>query len=474
MAEYRMPSLGADMKDGRVVEWFVAPGDRVRRGDVVGVVDTAKGAIEMEIWTDATVEEIVAPPGTKVPVGEVLLRLREGAEEEAGAAPPPSEGTAPPEAEVPAEPVQPAAVTSEVASPEAPPPAAPPAPAPSSAPDRRPPTTLVRASPAARKLAAAHGVDLAGVRGTGPEGAVVLEDVEALVEGAGVAAAEGPEIHATPVARRMAEVHGVDLSAVQGTGPHGTVTREDVAAAVGAGLPEASRPEEAPEPSEAEARQQSMREAIAAAMARSKREIPHYYLQSTADMEAVQAWLARENADRPPAERILPVALLLKAVARAVDDFPEMNGHYTEGAYRPAQQVHLGLAVSLRSGGLVAPAIRDTDRRTLADLSRGVVDVVQRARAGRLRSSEMTDGTLTVSSLGDRGVEAVFGVIYPPQVALVGFGRVMERPWAEHGLLGVRRAVTVTLAGDHRVSDGHRGGLFLEKIGMLLQKPEEL
>jgi pyruvate dehydrogenase E2 component (dihydrolipoamide acetyltransferase) len=191
-------------------------------------------------------------------------------------------------------------------------------------------------------------------------------------------------------------------------------------------------------------------------------------------MEAAEAWLAEENARRPPAERILPVVLLLKAVALATHDFPEMNGHYVDGTFHASEAVHLGLAVSLRAGGLVAPAVRDTDKRPVEDLSRAVMDLVQRARAGRLRSSEMTDATLTVSSLGDRGVETVFGIIYPPQVALVGFGRVTARPWAEDDLLGVRRAVTVTLSGDHRVSDGHRGGLFLQRIATLLQKPEAL
>lgn len=203
-------------------------------------------------------------------------------------------------------------------------------------------------------------------------------------------------------------------------------------------------------------------------------EIPHYYLQTEVDMEAIEVWLTEENARRPPAERILPVALLLRAVALATRDFPEMNGHYTGGAFHPSEHVHLGLAISLRSGGLVAPAIRDTDARPADELSRAVMDVVQRARAGRLRSSEMTDATLTVTSLGERGVETVFGVIYPPQVAIVGFGRLTARPWAEDGLIGVRRAVTVTLSGDHRVNDGHRGGLFLKRVGTLLQEPEEL
>jgi pyruvate dehydrogenase E2 component (dihydrolipoamide acetyltransferase) len=466
--EYLMPSLGADMKDGRVVEWFVGPGDSVRRGDVVGVVDTAKGAIEMEIWEDATIEEIVAAPGTKVPVGEVLLRLGrpEGGAEAAPEVEPESpEGMeTPPEpaSEVPPlrTPMEPRPSVPLVSSAEEP--IRPPAPVPG----------MVRASPAARRRAHELGIDLAEVRGSGPDGAVVLEDVLAAAPSRhGVPTPEGigqepetPHPHATPLARRIAETHSLDLSSVKGTGPHGTITRDDVEPLV----PEAAHRREP------EGRQQTMRDAIAAAMARSKREIPHYYLESIADMRRAEAWLAAENGKRPPETRILPVALLLKAVALSARDYPEVNGHWTEDGYHPASAVHVGLAVALRGGGLIAPALRDTDTRPLDELSAAITDVVQRARSGKLRSSEMTDATLTVSSLGERGVETVIGVIYPPQVALVGFGRVVERPWAEDGLLGVRRTVSITLAGDHRVSDGHRGGLFLRRIAHLLTHPEEL
>lgn len=444
MAEYRMPSLGSDMRDGRVVEWYVEPGATVRRGDVVGVVDTDKGAIEMEIWEDAVIEEIVVPPGEKVPVGEVLLRLGPAAPSGArpAAAPAwasraeapvlPSRAETPMTRARPAAPAQPEAATPV----QAPAPAAPPPPEPS----------RVRASPAARTLARELGVDLSQVAGSGPGGAVVRADVET-----GTVA-----VHATPLARRVAEVEGVDLSTVRGTGPGGVVTRGDVEAAGGAAPLDA------------------MRRAIAAAMARSKREIPHYYLSASASMLRATEWLAAENARRAPEKRLLPVSLLLKAVALAAREFPELNGHWSEQGYRPADAVHPGLAISLRGGGLVAPAIHDADRRTLEELTAAVMDLVQRARAGRLRSSEVTDATLTVTSLGDRGVDVVYGVIYPPQVAIVGFGRIAERPWAEAGMLGVRPTVEITLSADHRASDGHRGGLFLERVVALLQHPEDL
>jgi pyruvate dehydrogenase E2 component (dihydrolipoamide acetyltransferase) len=150
-----------------------------------------------------------------------------------------------------------------------------------------------------------------------------------------------------------------------------------------------------------------------------------------------------------------------------------MNGFY-DGCFHPADAVHLGVAVALRGGGLVAPAIHDADRLSVADLMAALRDLVTRARGGALRSSEMADPTLTVTNLGEQGVDEVFGVIYPPQVALVGFGKVVERPWACGGLLGVRPIVRATLSADHRVSDGHAGARFLADIDRRLQHPEEL
>jgi pyruvate dehydrogenase E2 component (dihydrolipoamide acetyltransferase) len=217
-----------------------------------------------------------------------------------------------------------------------------------------------------------------------------------------------------------------------------------------------------------------MREAIGALMARSKREIPHYYLELQIDMSGALEWLHETNLARAVNDRLLPSALLLSAVARAVVEMPEMNGFWIDGAFQPGAGVHLGVAISLRAGGLIAPALHDADQKSLGEIMAGVRDLVARARAGRLRSSEMSDPTITVTNLGERGVDLVHGVIYPPQVALVGFGAVRERPWAVDGMLGVRPVVTATLAADHRASDGHAGSRFLTLIERELKKPEEL
>ena len=217
-----------------------------------------------------------------------------------------------------------------------------------------------------------------------------------------------------------------------------------------------------------------MRAAIAAAMARSKREIPHYYLGHQVDVTACEQWLAQKNAALPPDSRLLMGVLALKAAALAAGRYTAFNGFYRDNKFEPSQAVHTGVAIAIRGGGLAAPALHDADQLSLDDLMARMRDLVQRTRAGRIRSSEMADPTITVSSLGERGVEALYGVIYPPQVAIIGFGKVVVRPWIVDGAIGPRSVVTMTLSADHRVSDGHAGALFLAEIGRLLQEPDKL
>jgi pyruvate dehydrogenase E2 component (dihydrolipoamide acetyltransferase) len=217
-----------------------------------------------------------------------------------------------------------------------------------------------------------------------------------------------------------------------------------------------------------------MRRRIGLLMERSKREIPHYYLATEIDLSRLTEWLTRENERRPVTRRLLPAALFVRAVALATREVPEMNGFFQDGAFRPSEAAHVGIAISLRGGGLIAPAVHDVQNRRLDEVMEAMRDLVGRARGGMLRASEMSDPTITVSNLGEGGVRSVYGVIYPPQVALVGFGRIMERPWAESGSVSARPVVSATLSADHRASDGHRGGIFLTAIDRLLRTPEEL
>lgn len=399
-----MPSLGADMEAGTLVEWLVKPGDRVKRGDIVAVVETQKGAIEIELFETGKIEQILVGLNTKVPVGTPLARIQTELEESAG-----TNAAAP----LPAAPAAPSAAPPSISAPVAPPlpPAPPPPPVAPEAAVARP-----RVSPAARRLAGAQGIDLSTVTASGPAGAIIYADVERRLGGA-----------VAPTEKKRAP--GLDLDA--------------------------------------------MRTAIAAAMARSKREIPHYYLEHQVDITAAEQWLMQKNATRPPDERLLIGALMIRSVALATRRFPAFNGFYRDGKFEPSSAVHVGVAIAIRGGGLAAPALHDADQIPLGELMTRMRDLVQRTRAGRIRSSEMSDPTITVTSLGERGVETLYGIIYPPQVAIVGFGKVVTRPWVIDGAIGPRSIVTITLSADHRVGDGHAGALFLAEIGRLLQEPDK-
>jgi len=274
-------------------------------------------------------------------------------------------------------------------------------------------------------------------------------------------------LHISPAARKIAADLGIDPASLVGTGPAGRVTIEDVQQAAKAKAAQ-------PKPEVALDRQARLRQAIAAAMARSKREIPHYYLSTTINMSRAMTWLAQENLKRSVEDRLVYGVLLVKAVALALREAPELNAVWMGGKATPSSDVHVGIAISLRGGGLVAPALHSTDRQSLDELMKNFGNVILRARAGSLRSSELSDPTITVTSLGERGVETVFGVIYPPQVAIVGFGKLVERPWSSEGQITSQPVIIATLSADHRVSDGHRGALFLSAMDRKLQEPEKL
>jgi pyruvate dehydrogenase E2 component (dihydrolipoamide acetyltransferase) len=446
MHQFTMPSLGASMESGTVVEWKVQPGDRVERGDIVCEIETQKGNIDVEIWQAGRVDDILAQPGQKVPVGEPIALI--DTEEEG-------------------EPVEEAESVEEVEPVKAAQPVAQP-----------PRDGRIKASPAARKRAVELGVDLAEVPATGPGGAVTLGDVEGFGEPAAPARApvEAPEHHVriSPVARKVAAELKVDPEKIAGTGDHGAVTRADVerAAAVKAPVDTDERPGAGGK--YADDKYAELRRAIANAMERSKREIPHYYLEETIDMARAQQWLLARNAQRPPTERVIMAVLVARAIALAATQVPGINGVYDNGGFQPSEAVHLGFAVAMRGGGVVAPAVHDFADRELDALMADVRDVVRRVRGGKLRASELSDPTITVTNLGEQGVEKVYGVIYPPQVAIVGVGKLSERPWANDGMVGARPVATFTLSADHRVSDGITGAKFLRRIDDLLQHPETL
>ncbi len=381
--EYAMPSLGADMDEGRVIEWRVTPGDTVHRGDLIAVVETEKSDIDIEIWHDGIIEEFLVDIGQLVDVGTPIARLRalDGSDVPAG---PPSH----PSASLPTD-------TSQVAA----------------AGGRTP------ASPLARRLAAERGLDLAAISGTGPGGAVVEADV--------ISATPNP----TPAATQPL------------------------------------RSDRSPD---------RMRRLIAERMATANREIPHYHLARDLDLGRLESWLAARNAERSIAERMLPAACFIRGVALAAARHRELNGFWVDGHFERADSVNVAMAISLRRGGLVTPQIERADERTLDEVMKALRELVAAARSGNLRASWMTGATITVTHLGDTGADLVHGVISPPQVALVGFGRTRRQPWVVDDRVEVRPVTTTTLAADHRATDGAIGSRYLATLAELIEHPEDL
>jgi pyruvate dehydrogenase E2 component (dihydrolipoamide acetyltransferase) len=368
---FELPSLGADMESGTVLEWYVHLGDQVRKGDVIALVSTEKADIEVEIWHPGQVAELLVEAGVEVGVGTPLLRLdRIGARPDVRSA----TGT------------------------------------------DRPPSIGGRplSSPLARTLAAERGLDLGAIRGSGPHDAIVARDLPAPAP---------PSSGPSPLTRR---VEPADLRL-------------------------------------------AMRRTIATRMETANREIPHYHLDLDVDVSSTLARLEHRNRNRPIADRVLPAAVFLRAAALAAVRVPELNGHWIDGGFQPAAAVDLGVVISLRQGGLVTPTIAQADSLDLDQMMTALRTMVAGARTRALRSSWMGEASLTVTNLGDNGADRVSGVIFPPQVALVGFGRVRERPWViEGGAVSARPILTVTLAADHRATDGVTGSRYLEALARAL------
>lgn len=366
MFELRLPSFGADMDAAQFVQWQAEPGQTLERGAIVAVVETQKGAIDVELWQAGTLARRIAEPGQRLPVGALLAVLASPGEDWRAVAAAPAE------------------------------------------PDLATAPKPIPVSPAARQRASALGVDLAALAQRLPARPITLADVEAAKQG----------------------------------------------------------PSDLREPGE------PMRAAIAAAMARSKREIPHYYLGCEINVEAALLALESFNRQRAIGARVLFVALACLAIAQTLRETPSLNGHFREGRFRPAVAVNLGVVTALRHGGLLVPTLHDADTLSLTALMEALNAAIARARQGQLRSSDLADSTITISNLGEAGADQLYGVIYPPQVALIGLGSVAARPVVQDGALGIARTLHVSLAADHRVSDGRVGARFLAALRERLMHPE--
>jgi len=391
MIEFQMPSLGADMEAGTLVEWRKKPGETVKRGDIIAEVETQKGLIEIEVFDEGVIGELLIKEGTKVPVGTVMALIN------------PTETTLETRKEI---------------IPEKP---------------------AIKIQPTEEKI----------------------------IEKATAEKFEERHLKVSPLAKRIASENNIDLSQIQGTGEDGAITKDDVDKAISQkGKIEKTEEKSIP-------KNEAIRSAIAAAMSKSNTEIPHYYLEKRIDITKVLAWLREANSKRPIQKRLLPAALLIKAVAKSLIDFPELNAIWDNGL-QIKKEINIGFVVSLRGGGVIIPAIHNASEKNIDEIMEALNDMIPRARTMKLRSSDLSDSTITITSLGEGGADTVFGVIYPPQVAIIGFGGSSQQPFVENGMLGIRTVFNVTLAGDHRATDGLIGSDFLDTLNKHLQNPEAL
>ncbi len=388
MSEFLMPSLGADMESGILVQWKVEVGDRVTKGQVIAEIETSKAVIEIEVFQDGIIEKILVEPGTECSVGTPLALIRSVSSDEENITV--SSVTAAQEQteEIPLEKTKPDRYKETTQPPTQP--------------------QRIKASPAARRKARELGLDLADLAKTS-DGEIHLSQIESAAK----------TEFKTPSADKM-------------------------------------------------------RQAIASAMSLSNAEIPHYYLSASVNMSPALSWLEEINKNLTIKERILPAAMVIRAVVLALKEVPELNGYWQEGHHQVCKEIHPGIAIALRKKGLITPALLNAKDMNLSRTMQALDDLIMRTRAGKLRGAELTQQSITITNLGDLGVENVYGVIYPPQVALIGLGKIIDTPWAQENKVTVQKVMKATLAGDHRATDGRTGALFLDKFNRILQNPKEL
>jgi pyruvate dehydrogenase E2 component (dihydrolipoamide acetyltransferase) len=275
---------------------------------------------------------------------------------------------------------------------------------------------------------------------------------------------EVAHVKASPLARKIAASKNISLSNIKGTGPGGAIIRADVEQlVVKPELPKTTTPELS----------LSIRQAVAAAMSRSNKEIPHYYLDARINMEACLDFMTRLNLERSVKNRILPVAFLIKAVALALRDAPDLNAWYTTEIERK-DQINIGIVIALRTGGIIIPSINQADRKSIDEIMEKLTDLINRGRNLKLKSSEVSESTVSLTSIGDGFTTTMLGIIYPPQVALIGFGSILEEAWAENGMVAARKVIHMSLAADHRATDGIYGNRFIGNVIRFLTHPELL
>jgi len=458
----KMPQLGMTMTEAKLVRWLKREGDTVTKGEPVAEIETDKLNAEVEANTDGILRRLVATEGDVIPVLGVLAVL--GAADDTAAAIEAAAASGGKSAST---------VKSTSASLPAPQAVAATVPAPGA--------TEVRASPIAKKLAADLGVDLSALSGSGPSGRIVEADVRGASQaGDGqISPSTNSYVRASPLAKRLAKEHGLDLHAVRASGPDGRIVERDVLAAAEAKQSQPAAPRfDMPgsitqAPAGLTARETvpmtGMRRVIAERMWASLAQMAQLTLNTEADATA----LVELRAHLVPAAKVFGLRsptytdLIVKIVARVLGQHPLLNasllGDTQSGEVVCWNEINIGVAVALERG-LVVPVIRDAGQKPLQAVSQELAELAERARANRLTPDEMQGGTFTVTNLGLQEVDAFTPVINPPQAAILGIGRIVQKPAVHEGQLAIRHMVTLSLSFDHRVVDGAPAGNFLRDV----------
>lgn len=460
-SEITMPQMGFDMTEGIIANWLKAEGDTVQKGDAVAEIETDKTTIQIEAFASGVLSKIVQPVGAKVPVGNVIGII-----------------TAPGEAAAATAPAAPTVT-------EAAPAVAPAATAPKTANN-----AAVNATPVARRIADQMGIDLSLVKGSGPDGQVTKADVEGYTAPAAPAAVSpavaGGRIIATPVAKKIALERGVDLASVKGSGPEGRIVLADVQAAAvtvsavaapavaAPTAPVAQPAAQLAAPVTAGAKRISLtrlRQIIAQRMTQSKTGVPHFYI--TVQVEMDKALTLREqmnDALKPDGVKVSVNDLVIRATALALKRFPNLNASFTGDAIEQHEHVHIGVAVSV-PGGLVTVTVRDTDTKTMKQIAVEMGTLAARARDGKALPGDLGGQTFTISNLGMFGVESFVAIINPPDAGILAIGSAVPTPVVRDGQVVVRSIMNITISGDHRVTDGVEAAQFVNEVKRVLENP---
>ncbi len=432
-----MPKLGLIMTEANLLEWFKADGEHVEKGENLFSFESDKSVVEIESPASGTVQTLVAVGTTVAVQTPIAMIYPEGA----------SPSISPTSGGRQKHPFTEDSSTlkSQPLSP-------------------RPRGELdggLRATPKARKLARDRGIDLTALTGTGPRAMVVSADLDSLP-----AAEPLAPIQATPVARKMAKDCGIDLRTVTGTGPGGRITRDDVAAAISKlAKGKAFAPVVAPTPLT------GLRGLIAERLSASWNERPQVTLHSKVD--ATELVALRNRNLTPAGKKISFNAYFVAAVMRALTEFPAVNAQLTETGLVQLDEINIGLAIDLERG-LVVPVLKDVGKRSLFGIEAGLNELVARTLEGQTLPEDFSGGTFTITNLGAFGVDSFTPIINPPEAAILGLGRIKEKPVAINGMLGIRQMVTLSLSFDHRLIDGAPAARFLQRIGQLIEAPEKL